>query len=234
MTRLAVIAEAAAAGLAGIEGVFPWGEAVSLDPSSQEELRAHAPDLVLVVGSVPAAGQSAVPSPWPVRDELFALGSPVTGEVLVVGDHASHRQALLEKLDSRGASARGIERLTADELSGASVVVFCREDAETIPATAMAVLAARRLLITPRCPLNRGLFPGIDHLAYTHDDEAVQYADEVLSFPESFESLRAFGALAAQRHRASTVYGRLVVTAALGAASTARPTAPPPSAPPRG
>ncbi|MDQ3936715.1 MAG: hypothetical protein M3340_19010, partial [Actinomycetota bacterium] len=82
-------------------------------------------------------------------------------------------------------------------------------EAAAMPAEAPAVLAARRVLIAPRCATTFGLLPGTDHLAFSTHDDVVHYADAALSFPRSFEPFRVLGALAAERHRASVVHERL-------------------------
>lgn len=74
-----------------------------------------------------------------------------------------------------------------------------------MPADAPAVLAARRVLVAPRCATTFGLLPGTDHLAFSTHDDVVHYADAVLSFPGSFEPFRALGRIAAEPHRASLV-----------------------------
>jgi hypothetical protein len=71
------------------------------------------------------------------------------------------------------------------------------------------VLAARRLLVAPRCEVTFGLLPGSDHLAFGTEDDVVSYIDAVLTFPHAFEPLTALGARTAERHRASVVYRRL-------------------------
>jgi hypothetical protein len=158
-------------------------------------------------------------APWPARDELFELAPPAEPRALVVGPDEERRADVVEKLEARGRSVSEADLLTATDLAAASVVALTGEaDAATgeapwgaaaMPAEAPAVLAARRILIAPRCAVSFGLLPGVDHLAAGTGDDVVHYADMVLTTPESFEPLRVLGAVAAERHRASLVYARL-------------------------
>jgi hypothetical protein len=155
-------------------------------------------------------------APWPARDELFDLPAPPAPRVLVAGRDAERRAAVLDKLGSRGLPCAGAELLDAAGLASASAVALLDAAGGALPAEAPAVLAARRVLIAPRCEVGFGLLAGTDHLAFTTEDDVVQYADAVLSFPRSFEQVAVLGALAAERHRASVVYGRLAAELAGG------------------
>jgi hypothetical protein len=175
-------------------------------------------------------------APLPVRDELFDLPPAAAGAaVLVVTTDELRNAPLLEKLAARGLPLRTAPRLTADGLASAGTVAFPpsvraggpvweREDA--LPAAAIAVLAARRFLIAPRAGVTFGLQPGVDHLAASTDEEVVQYADAVGTFPESFALQVALGRIAAERQRASVVYGRLVVDLVAGSTAARRSAAP--------
>ncbi|MEA2375223.1 MAG: hypothetical protein QOD53_1686, partial [Thermoleophilaceae bacterium] len=112
----------------------------------------------------------------------------------------------------RGVPAAAAQELTAGELAGVVAVAFLPDESgeRPMPGPVTAVLAAGRHLIAPRCRVTFGLEPGIDHLAALTEDDVVQYADALFRFPAAFRPLAIFGRLAAQRHRASTVYGRLV------------------------
>jgi len=233
-TRLAIVAEPAAAGLAGLDGSFDWGEATTAGPGTPPpeadlvvalgvaEAGAREPDLRwLGTAPPPAAAASArvvAPSgdglwsraPWPVRDEVFELSEPDPGGgILVIGGDAG----LLDKLAGRGIRHRDAPELTPGDLAGAGVVAFPPrsegERADAVPAAAFAVLAARRFLIAPRAGVTFGLLPGVDHLAAGTEDEVVQYADALQTFPEAFGLQAALGRVAAERQRASTVYGRV-------------------------
>jgi hypothetical protein len=157
-------------------------------------------------------------APWPARDDLFDLPAAAAPAALVVGDE-ERRQIVLDKLAARGRPAFGAAELSAEDLRRASIVALLGDAddggpeqpwrAHALPGEAPAVLAARRLLIAPRCTTTFGLLPGADHLAFGAEDDIVAYADAALSFPASFASLVALSAQTAERHRASVVYARL-------------------------
>jgi hypothetical protein len=138
-------------------------------------------------------------APWPVRDELFDLpaGPPVA---LVVGDGAA-------ELERRGLAVTAAERLTAEALVAADVVVHGA--GSWLPGDALAVLAAGRVLVTRAEPVF-GLVPGLDHLRAEAPEHAADLVQAVLADPAPFAALRAFGRLAAERHRAAGVYARLL------------------------
>jgi hypothetical protein len=158
-------------------------------------------------------------APWPANDALFELPPADTPHALIVCPDDDRRGDVLEKLAARDLPVAGAPRLTAEDLASASAVALLGDaDAATpeaplaataMPAEAPAVLAARRVLVAPRCAVTFGLLPGSDHLAFATEDDVVQYLHAVLSFPRSFEPFATLGAIAAARHRASTVYGRL-------------------------
>lgn len=158
-------------------------------------------------------------APWPAGDALFELPPPPEPFALVAGGDAERRAHVVEKLEARGLPVRGAELLTAGDLADATVVALLgAADAATpeapwaataMPAEAPAVLAARRVLIAPRSTATFGLLPGTDHLAFATGDDAVQYADAVLTYPASFAPLTVMGARTAEHHRASAVYARL-------------------------
>ena len=158
-------------------------------------------------------------APWPAADALFDLAPPDRPHALVVCADDENREQVLEKLAARDLPATGAAQLTAEDLAAASAVALLGPaDAATpeapwaaaaMPAEAPAVLAARRLLVAPRCATTFGLLAGSDHLALGTQDDAVQYLDAVLTFPRSLDPLTALGAITAERHRASTLYARL-------------------------
>ena len=253
---LAVLAQPAVAAVAGLEGSFPWGDAVASAAGTAGA------DAVVALGAATADGPEPdvrwlggplgpAPTPpgrrviatsgeglwsraaWPVRDELFKLDPPdAGGDLLVVtGDQDLHGP-LLEKLSGRGIRIAVADGLTADGLASAAAVAFppatqgdlgTSEREEAIPAAAFAALAAGRPLIAPRVRVTFGLLPGVDHLAASADDEIVQYADALQAFPDVFVPLIALGRIAAERQRASTVYGRLVAELATAAPRSAGP-----------
>jgi len=251
---LAIIAEPAVAGVAGLEGSFPWGDSVlSADAAA---------DAVVALGSATADGPepdvrwlggpvgSAAGPPgrrliatsgdglwsraaWPVRDEPYQLGptDPAGRLRLVTGDGELHGP-LLEKLKARGIRIAATTALTAEGLASAAAVAFppapegdlgTSRRQEAVPAAAFAALAAGRPLIAPRARLTFGLLPGVDHLAASAEDEVVQYADALQAFPDVFAPLIALGRIAAERQRASTVYGRIVGELATAAPRSAGP-----------
>jgi hypothetical protein len=160
--------------------------------------------------------------PWPVRDELFELPPPDPGAaLLLVAADGDPDAALLDKLAGRGTDVRVARELSADELASAAAVAFPpTRDAdgefvpgalqEAVPAAAFAPLAARRPLVAPRARVTFGLHAGVDHLAASTDDDVVQYADALATLPDLFASQVALGRIAAERQRASALYGRLV------------------------
>src|SRR6202008_4750029 len=147
---------------------------------------------------------------WPANDRLFDLpdADPRAG-ALVVGGAAAGRAELVAKLTDTGVAAREAPHLTADDLDACAIVLFPPR-AAALPVDAMAVLAARRLLVTGRpCSPAFGLRAGFTPLEAGFADHAVVTAVAALGHWDAFATLRAWGALAAQRHRASVVLPRL-------------------------
>jgi hypothetical protein len=228
-TRLAVVADPDAAGLAGLDGVFDWGEAVTAAPGAVPDA-----DVVVALGDADASGlrwtEGALLAPggdvwsraaWPARDDLFGAPPPPAGGLLVVTGDEQRDAGLLAKLADRGSAYRTAATPSADDVLGAAAVAFPPAPGhdgrylpgalqELVPTRAFAPLAARRPLILPRARITFGLLPGVDHLAASTDDDVVQYADALLGHPDAFRIQVALGAIAAERQRASVVYGRLV------------------------
>lgn len=233
--RLAIAADARGAALAGLDGSFDWGQAVTAAPGALPE---HDVSIELGHGSPglaadatwapgpagPAEGRAGGAArtiatsgdglwsraPWPARDELFDLRAPAEPRVLVAGGDGERRAAIVAKLEARALPAAAVDLLDLDALAAASAVALLGDDGdEAVPAEAPAVLAARRILIVPRRTVTFGLLAGTDHLAFGTEDDVVQYADAALTFPRSFDVFRTLGAVTAEHHRASTVYGRL-------------------------
>jgi len=143
--------------------------------------------------------------PWPVRDSVFDLEPPPDpAAVLVVGD-----ESVAERLRANGGDVAFAERLTLDGLRGAGVVVLL-EGHGALPAPAMAVLAARRVLVADATEVTFGLQDGIEFLAAASPEQAVARAEVARVHPDAVRPLRVMGARAARDHRASTVYPRLV------------------------
>ena len=160
----------------------------------------------LVVGLGTADGDIVFDTggpPWPVRDELFAL-APGAGALVV------DWQEVADGLAAHGHEVVPVDRLTVAALAAADVVVL-PPAGDAVPVHAMAVLAARRVLVTGPVTTTFGLHPGIDFMHAAAADAAVELAHTALTFPEAFVTVRALGAVAAERHRASAVYERLAV-----------------------
>ena len=241
--RLAIVAEPAAAGLAGLDGAFEWGDAATLAPGAAP---ADA-DFVVALGAAGPGDREAdvrwcgdAPvngavrliatagdglwsrAPWPVRDDLFELEPPdPDAGLLVVTDDEERDATLLEKLAGRGIATRTASELSGEALAAAAAVTFppppdrdgeyvpgARQEA--VPAAVFAALAARRALVAPRAAVTFGLHAGADHLAASTDDDVVQWADALLASPELLAPQLALGRIAAERQRASVVYGRLL------------------------
>jgi hypothetical protein len=147
-------------------------------------------------------------APWPVRDELFELAPPVERNVLVVGDEPDRRElgGWLGQLDGRLLEADFLERRDLEE---ASAVVFAQPDGRPLPASAFAVLAARRILVVRKPSVSFGLLSPIDHLSARTAAGTAQLAIAAMLHWDAFAAVREFGRIAAERHRASTVYARL-------------------------
>ena len=154
-------------------------------------------------------------APWPVRDELLTWDPPAGGEVLVAGDAAEFTAAVVAGLSAAGAAVTHADRLTADALRAASVVVLAAKH-DALPEHAMCVLAARRVLVTGPVAIAFGLQSGIEFLHADTSDEAVERVQMALRHPDALSSLRTQGRLAARNHAASAVAARLAVDLTLG------------------
>jgi hypothetical protein len=243
---LAILARRGDAELAGLDGRFPWGAASTAEPGAPWDGRGD-PDIVATLSR--AGGTSEVRvrvpgdekrtervianaghrlwrrAPWPVNDHVFSLEptGPSTG-ALVAGGSEAARTDLLKRLAASGLSAAGVAELTLEALAAAAVVIVLPVLFGTapLPGEAMAVLASRRVLVTGRADPAFGLEPGLDHLQAGTADEAVVYSAAALEHWDAFATMRAWGALAAARHRASDFYGRLVADLSLEGGSGAR------------
>jgi hypothetical protein len=144
-------------------------------------------------------------APWPVNDALFALGEPRPGDgAVVVGGDPAPRADIAGRLAARGLHARERPRLTAADLAEAAMVVYV-PTTDPLPVDAMAVLAARRLLVTGRHEPAFGLRPSLDHLVAVNPDQAVLHVIVGLAHWDAYTAIRAWGALSARCHRASEV-----------------------------
>jgi hypothetical protein len=227
--RLQVLGDAESLALAGL-------------PPEGVGLPAGAPDVVVSLGSRepsdpgvvsvewsdrPARGDDGIrliapggeglwqTCPWPVADAVFDLPSSDSGEALIAGGRQEEQEDLVRLLADLGVTARTAKRLTLEDLRVATVVILPAGPHEPLPGRAFAAPAARRVLVTGRCRPAFGLRAGIDYLPAAPADEAARVAAAVLRFPRAFEGLRAWGRLAAERHRASRAYRRVLVDIAL-------------------
>lgn len=218
--HLVVVAGERLAALAGFEGELPRGRVTLVAPERREQLAQLEPDAVLDLdGPPPGAGTVRVPLPLPVADEIYDLPPPARpAGILVVGGPEEIRQVLVDRLAGRYVDAASKPHLERADLAAAAGVVMLGPIDGPLSAGAMAVLAARRVLIVPRSRAALGLLPDIDHLAYRVVDQAADYADAVATHWLGFESMRAMGALAAEHHRASRAYARLLVDLEIGGA----------------
>ena len=144
-------------------------------------------------------------APWPVNDALFDLAEPSPGDgAVVVGGDPAPRADIAGRLAARGLHARERPRLTAADLAEVAMVIYV-PTTDPLPVDAMAVLAARRLLVTGRCEPAFGLRPSLDHLVAVNPDQAVLHAIVALAHWDAYTAIRAWGALSARGHRASDV-----------------------------
>jgi len=219
---LAVSGDAESLALAGMLGV-DGGEVLVLlgdaaAPTNADAIRWH--------DGSPGAGQSErqiAPegdglwrrAPWPAADALFELPLPGGPQpVLVAGGRDSWRAQLSDAIRSRGITVSDEPRLTATALERAASVLLLPSAGvagEALPLEAMAVLAARRLLIVPRCRVAFGLQPGIDHLQFALSTQAADLVESQRRQPQAYAAMRAWGTFAARRHRASDVYRALAL-----------------------
>ena len=247
---MVIVADQLDAELAGLSVDFDWGHGSSSPPTARSNdvlvfsLGAAQPrvaDIVWLAGAAEpsdAIDANSAPerliaqagdglwrvAPWPVADALFDLEPPgAEAGVLVAGGEKQRREDLRMTLAAGGVPVVARERLVLADLRAAAVVILPSAPEAPLPARAVAVLAAGRLLVTARCRPAFGFQPGIDHLAMATNGEAARLAGAALRFPRAFSSLRAFGRLAAAPHRASLVYRRLLADIALeeSAAATA-------------
>jgi hypothetical protein len=157
-------------------------------------------------------------APWPAEDELFDLPAPAPDAGVLVAGGTEERRAELEAAFAARASTgdplpvRSEAALTREALEDAAAVILLPpgDASVALPAQAPSVLAARRLLVTPRADISFGFAAGIDHLAFARPEEAADLVESAHRVPYGYAPLRIWGAHAAERHRASAVYARLV------------------------
>jgi hypothetical protein len=150
-------------------------------------------------------------APWPVADPLFDMPAPAAGAgMLVLGGPSQRREQVLSILAERGVPARSADALTPSALASAAAVVLLAAPDEPLPAWLMAPLAAGRVLVLAGRAGDFGLQAGIDHLVAAENDEVAALAEVVATQSRAFQGMRAFARLSAERHRAATVYERLL------------------------
>ena len=253
---MVIVADELDAELSGLPAGFDWGHVSSSSPTARSDdvlvvsLGAAQPrfaDIVWLDGAAEpsdAIGPDSSPrerliaqtgdglwrvAPWPVADALFDLEPPgAEAGVLVAGGEEQRREDLRATVAAGGVPVVARERLALADLRAAAVLILPSAPEAPLPARAIVVLAAGRLLVTARCRPAFGLQSGIDHLAATTNGEAARLAGAALRFPRAFSSLRAFGRLAAAPHRASLVYRRLLADVTLEESIRALPRSPAP------
>jgi hypothetical protein len=157
-------------------------------------------------------------APWPVADAVFDLpAADSRGGVAVAEGSSEARAAAVAALAERGIAADAVEQLSIDALRAARVVVLLGDG--HLPAGGMAVPAAGRLLVTVGCETSFGLVPGSDHLAADSVEMAATLVEVGLDQWGALKAMRALGRRAAERHRASRVYGRVLEDLAIEASS---------------
>ena len=155
--------------------------------------------------------QRALPQLMPIPSAFPAApgpSAPAAG-ALLVGAERGLRAALAERAAERGVALTQAERLNAAALAGAGCIVMAESPGGALPARAFAVLAAGRLLITPRLETTFGLEDGLDHLEFAAPDEAVDAVRAFAAAAETFGRVVSWGRLKAEQQRASVVYARL-------------------------
>lgn len=156
-------------------------------------------------------------APWPVHDTLFELAAPEKRTVALVGDPAD-RDEVARELDLADERVVACDTLTRERLEWSAVVLFAQPPGKPLPAPAFAVLASRRILVVREPSVSFGLLAGIDHLASRTAAGAAELATAVSLHWDEFRSVRVFGRVAAEAHRATTVYARLAYDLAWSAA----------------
>lgn len=179
-----------------------WSDEAGVEPAREHERR------------IATAGTDLWSrAPWPAADPLFDLAPPADeAGVVVAGGEAGSRAVLVAAIGARGISVREEPKLGADAIEDAFAVALLPTEtaASALPLEAMAVLAARRLLLVPQTKVAFGLMAGIDHLQFSLAPEAADLIESARNHPRAYAPLRTWGALAARRHRASEVYSALL------------------------
>lgn len=149
-------------------------------------------------------------APWPVADALFGVQPPPTAAPVLVLAPAERTAEAVALLEAYGVPAASASRLTRAALEASIGVICVAAPGTPTPAWVMAPLAARRVLVRVGGSADFGLQAGIDHLAVDALEQAASLAGALVAEPRAFDGVRAFGALTAERHRASTVFARML------------------------
>jgi hypothetical protein len=148
---------------------------------------------------------------WPVADGLFELEPADVGAgALVAGGDAQARSAVAGRLEALGMTVAVEERLSLDGLRAATVVVMLGGE-QALPPLTFAPLAARRVVVVPDRARTFGLQPGVELLAGVGHPELAERANLAVRHLDAFAAMRALGALAAERQRASALNARLAI-----------------------
>ena len=144
-------------------------------------------------------------APWPAADALFDLppaaaahalpGPPGAhaAPALLVGAERGLRDAVAERAAERGVAMSRPRGSTPPRSPSAGCVVFAESPGGALPARAFAVLAAGRLVLTPRLETTFGLEDGLDHLEFADPDEAVTAVEAFGADPETFRRVLVVG-----------------------------------------
>ena len=210
------------AGIATQQFEAPWGRvrvaasgaasadephlAVILDPHLERPGAKH----VVWHPSAANAGDGALvlARPWPVADDVFDLPDAAHDSAcLVLAPDSESAQPVAERLEERRLQVTVAGGVTRESLADARIVVSL---APELPAEAFAVLAAGRLLVACADERTYGLQAWIDYVPFANEDELVQVADTLATYPRSWAPLRALGRQSAEAHRATRAIGRVV------------------------
>jgi hypothetical protein len=180
----------------------PWPAADALF-----ELAPASPASASAGPSSPASASAEAASPASASAEAASPAS--ASPALLVGGERGLRDAVAARAAERGVALRQAERLDAAALGGVGCVVMAESPGGALPARGFAVLAAGRLLITPRLETTFGLEDGLDHLEFASPDEALDAVRAFGAAPATFGRVLSWGRLKAEQQRASVVYARL-------------------------
>ena len=178
-----------------------------------------ATEVVTAAGRVVATGSGATwrRAPWPVRDSIFDLTPPTDPRsVLLVGGDPEDVDVAAAEAARTGASPRHVDELTRGDLEAAACVIFARKAEQPFHPATFAAAAAGRLVLTGRTTRTFGLLDGIDCLASEDAGALGRWAGDAARYPDAFHEIRVWGRHAAERHRASLIYPRMLADLRMG------------------